>query len=168
MKTVRIKVYSFNELSEEAKSKAVEKLADINNCVISFNYNDAHETIKKFNELFNLKEGNHSFLEYYDGYIDDDILNLCNEPLNEYINSKIDIDKYQDCLLTGHCYDISMLFNLKHADKNTTLKECFDNCFASIKKTLQDEEDYLQSREAIEETILANDYQFLIDGTMFN
>ena len=60
-KTIRTKVYSFNELNDEAKQVAIqwyrEKILDT-----YFIYDEAHKSVKAFHELFGIKEGSRSFL----------------------------------------------------------------------------------------------------------
>lgn len=83
MRTIRTKIYKFEELSEEAKQNAIEK--ERNNLCIDFIYDEAYETVKAFNELFNLSEGRKSWLDCYTLNIDDSILELKGFRLQKYI-----------------------------------------------------------------------------------
>jgi|TARA_R110000782_G_C14632191_1_gene394562 hypothetical protein len=63
MRTVRTKIYSFNELTEEAKQNAVNQYRN-NNLNHDFIYDDAYKTVREFNKLFELKEGSRSWLDF--------------------------------------------------------------------------------------------------------
>jgi hypothetical protein len=84
MRTIRTKIYSFNELSKEAQEKAIENFRN-NNLTFDFIYSDAESTVKAFCEAFNVKTGNHSWLDCNTSNIDDDILNLTGLRLRKYI-----------------------------------------------------------------------------------
>ena len=73
------------------------------------------------------------------------------------------------------CYDDNMLeplykfmeqYNHKQ-DQHTTIEDLFTECFEALRITLEREEEYLNSDEAIIETIEANDYEFLATGKLF-
>lgn len=164
MKTITIEAFEFNELSEDAKQYAIRKNYTINEDTVHHFYNDAYETVKKFNELFNIKEGRNSWLDYSISHIDDEILELSNDKLKEYINSRIDIENYQNCLLTGVCYDINILEPIYRPDKNQTFEDCIELCFKALEKSLNNEQDYFYSEDAIIEAIRANEFIFTKEG----
>lgn len=83
MKTVEIKIYSFAELSEEAKQTAINNYREIND--VSYIYDEAHATVKAFHAIFNTKEGRQSWLDVYTDHIDNTILNLKGFRLRKYI-----------------------------------------------------------------------------------
>ena len=83
MRTVRTKVYKFNELVVDAQQNAIEQKRE--NVNTDFIYDDAHETVKAFNELFNLPEGSRSWLDCNTSKIDDSILELKGLRLQKYI-----------------------------------------------------------------------------------
>ncbi len=83
MRTIRTKVYSFDELSEEGKQTAINQQR--NNVETDFIYDEAHDTVKAFNELFNLKKGNRSWLDADFSNTDEDIQNLKGLRLQKYI-----------------------------------------------------------------------------------
>ena len=83
MRTVKTKVYLFNELSEEAKETAIENYRnkDYDNSVY---YDDITESVKAVIDLFNLSTGR----EYSDirtDSIDDTILELSGARLYTYL-----------------------------------------------------------------------------------
>jgi hypothetical protein len=83
-RTIEVKLYSFEELSEEAKQVAIKKFRgdgiDISHC-----YDDAHESVKKFHEMFGSEEGYRSWLDVRTGHIDDNILELSGNRLRTYL-----------------------------------------------------------------------------------
>jgi len=84
MKTIEVKIYSFDELTEDAKKVAIENYKN-NNLTFDFIYSDAEKTVEAFCEAFNVKIGRHSWLDCNTSHIDDDILNLNGLRLRKYI-----------------------------------------------------------------------------------
>jgi len=83
MKTVTIEVFTFAELIETAKQKAISNFRN-KNYDNSFYFDEIIETVKKVIELFNLKTGR----EYSDiktSHIDDTILELKGVRLFKYL-----------------------------------------------------------------------------------
>ncbi len=83
MKTVSIKLYSFDELSEKAKQYAINRERE--NLSRDYIYDDAEKTVDRFNEIFNVKQGRNSWLEFSLSHLDDNILNLKGQRLRTYI-----------------------------------------------------------------------------------
>ena len=221
MKTIRIKIYKFEELSKEAKSNALAKFRS-KGIETQYIYDDAHSTVKAFNSIFGLKEGYNSWLDCYTAHLEDDILNLSGLRLRKYIlNNYFDtlfINKYLKSIvyddypnkntpfnkktsvihsgkntgkifvsfyscykkevgynLTGVCYDYNILqpiydfLDLRDLNEinSVTFESLLNDCFSNLKTALQTEEDHLYSDEGIEKEILANDYDFLKDGTQY-
>ena len=82
MKTVEIKIYSFDELSEKAKEKAINNFRNTHDNYHIFS--EIIDTCKKVAALFGLKFGR-EYATLLTGHIDDDILNLSGERLYKYI-----------------------------------------------------------------------------------
>lgn len=81
MRTVEVCLYKFDELSEQAQRKALDNYE----VETQFYWNEAHETVKKFHDLFGTKEGIHSWLDIRTGHIDSDIMELSGFRLQKYI-----------------------------------------------------------------------------------
>lgn len=98
MKTLKINVYSYNELNKQAKEKAINNY--LMNADNSFIYNDIINTIKEFNNLFNLSTGNDYFK--YTINADTEVMNLKGLRLRKYIINNFDYvlfkPKYIKCL----------------------------------------------------------------------
>jgi len=84
MRTIRTKIYSFDELSEAAKQNAIRHYQN-DHLTFDHIYHDAKNTIDAFCEAFNVKTGSHSWLDCNTSNIDDDILNLTGLRLRKYI-----------------------------------------------------------------------------------
>jgi len=143
MRTIRIKLYKFNELSESAKEKAIE---DYRN---KSDYNDYSEeiteSVKAVIELFNLKTGR-SWDDIRTSHIDDSILELKGVRLYKYIENNYYNDlftpKYigsKDRKITGKQFifearkdhkgnDYTMIFSkLKRNNSCPLTGVCYDN-----------------------------------------
>jgi len=83
MRTIRTKIYSFDELGTEAKENALNQYRN-NNLNHDFIYNDAYKTVKVFNEVFDLKEGRNSWLDFSTNF-ENDIEDLKGLRLQKYI-----------------------------------------------------------------------------------
>ena len=218
MRTIRTKVYSFNELSNEAQQTAIEKFRN-NGIETDFIYDDAEKTVEAFNSLFGTSSGRDSWLDVNTNNFDDDVLNLKGFRLQKYlwnnyynalfkpkflnaiadnkilIHPCIEVHKYDvskgarcsssnfyysriqkttSCVLTGVCYDDDLLqpiydFLLKRDFSNCTITfyHLLNDCFESLKNSIENEIDYRNTDEAIIEDLEANDYDFLKDGTQY-
>ena len=175
MKIIETKVYQFDELTESAKEKAIEELYDIN---VDFDwwdctYEDA-KTIGLDISGFDLGRSN-----------------FCAGDLIE------DIEKVVDLIIENHgkaCQTFRDARQYKKdrtelvikfsdgIDTNTVAEDneddfdddCDELDAEFLKSLLEDyriilskEYDYLTSREAIEDTIKANEYDFAEDGKLF-
>jgi len=193
MRTVRTKVYSFNELSNEAQQKAIEKYRNGSEIYLDFFNDAAIEQINNSGFYDDIK------LQYSLGYSQGDGLSFsCKriewktiEPLFTEVlgqgkekTAKL-IFEYCSFICKGndgrYCFasknDIDFTFenynreyqNIKEVVGNVLTK--IENKYLELCKQLEkqgySEIEYQQSDEAIKETILANDYEFTKDGTQF-
>lgn len=156
MKTVNLNLYSFNELSDDAKQKAIESLSDIN---VDFEwwdwvYGDASDIGLNITG-FDLGRG-----AYVNG---------------EFINNAIDtaqmiISEHGE---TCETYKTAQKFI---GDSGITNEDDFEDLEDEFLKSLcedyriilRNEYEYLTSEEAIIDTITANDYYFTEDGKLSN
>jgi hypothetical protein len=82
------------------------------------------------------------------------------------------IIKENCCVLTGVCYDNDILqpiydfLKLRNFD-NTNFEDLLQNCYDSLKKSIDSEIEYSYSEESIKENIIANDYDFLSTGEKY-
>lgn len=213
MKTIEIKILTFEELSQEAKETAIQQFRERQQH--DFIYEDARATVEAFNKVFNIEEGRRSWLDYSISHIEDNILELSGIRLRTYIinNFYNDIFKpkfikslkntearhrnvknktYKNgnksafyysainvsidgCPLTGMCYDYDMLkpiyefleFKDIEKCKNTTFADLIEDCFYTIKKTIENEIEYRESDEGIIEEIESQNLEFTEDGKRY-
>lgn len=148
MRTVRIKVYKFDELSKPAQEKVIEDLYDINTAEDWWNY--IYEDAKNVHidvSSFNLQHG------------------VCKI---QFLDKPI---KTASSIIVNHgemCYT----YKLAKAYLRDWISDGLDEQFRlslqrEYLRMLRAEFEYLQSEEAIVETIKANDYEFTGDGEFY-
>lgn len=175
MKTVTITLYKFDELPAKVQEKVISKYSNIN---VDYDwwdyiYDDAWNINLKIKEFdLDRKYDIRGSLMYDAGDTasiivtnhgsDTDTYQLAEQYLENY--NKI-IDKYCDTR------DINDIANDKYEDFVEELEpynEQFEvdllNCYWRM---LRDEYEYLTSGEQIKETLIANEYDFTIDGEIY-
>ncbi len=162
MRTIRTKVYKFNELTEEGQQKAIENLSDIN---VDYSwwestYEDAANIGLKITS-FDLDRNRHAKGEF--------ITSAAETAELIQSNHGKDCETYKTA--TTFLNDLNELTgkheNIEDVNEND-IEELEDEFLKSLLEDysimLQKECDYLQSKEAIIETIEANDYEFYANG----
>lgn len=171
MKTKTINIYSFNELSEEAKQKAIEEFYDINVC---FNwwestYEDAKNIGIKINS-FDLERNRHAkgdFL-YSACEVAANILKEHGENCETYKTAETFIEEWQP-IFNDYMNEESEYFESRESEgklqdiESDFLESLLEDYAMILEKDFQ----YLMSKEAIIETIEANEYEFYEDGTLY-
>lgn len=204
-RTIRTKVYKFDELSEAAQQKAVDNCRSMFAEDSAFSYDEAYETVKEFHDIFGTKEGRNSWLDINFGSIEDNVLELKGLRLRKYIwnnyKCRLFSGKYystvgrydangkyhyksrksrviieHSCELTGVCWDEFLLQPIYEfldwklrPDYNSYMdfEALVNDCFDSLRKALEAEEEYRCSDEYVREEIIANEYEFTKDGNRF-
>lgn len=85
MKTIEINLYKFDELSEQAKQRAIEN-ERLNGIDTSFIYDEARNKVEWFCDIFNCFSDSRNWLEY--NYFDaehEEILSFTDERLRKFI-----------------------------------------------------------------------------------
>lgn len=175
MKTVRIKVYKFNELNEKAQQKALLDLCYINVEYDwwQFTYDDA-KTIGLKITGFDIDRGN-----YCEGELMQSLSEVCylifenhGEHCETYKTAKAYLAEWAK-LVKEHSdgVDIDKVSEDKEYEFDELADELEEQFRMSLcedyKIILQHEYEYLTSEEAIKETIIANEYDFTADGKLF-
>ena len=188
MRTIRTKIYKFEELSKESQANAIDKMREINT-----EYDDWYECIfEGFQETLTEAGFLDATIQFsgfwsqgdglcFDAKIDASkfattidekrVVNLID---NSYI-SEFTIEKtsyanhyshektrFVDYDATDYNNINKVLENLCEKIEVKRLELCKD-----FYNTLQKDYYYLQSDEVVKETILCNEYEFLKDGTQF-
>lgn len=94
MRTVEVNVYSFEELSSKAKAIAIENYR--NRMSHDHVWDEAHDSVVAFHEVFKTDGGRNSWLEFTTSNIEDDVLELSGLRLHKYI-----INNYWNNLFKG-------------------------------------------------------------------
>ena len=171
MKTIRIKVYSFNELSNEGKQKAIAQFSDIN-VIDSFWYESIYEDAK----MIGLKIDSFEADRYCNGHF----VLAANEVAQNIFNEHgKDCDTYKTA--ENFMNDWQPVFNeymdesnenyesSNSEEKMIELEDTFLNSLCEdYRIILRNEYEYQTTDKAIIETIESNDYQFTKDGKQFN
>jgi len=108
MRTIRIKVYKFDELSDKAKQKAIDHYRN-NWLDTGYIYDEAHNTVKAFHDVFGTEAGRDSWLDIRTGHIDDSIMELSGQRLATYI-----WNNYKTSLYKGKYYNLNSKKQIKH------------------------------------------------------
>jgi hypothetical protein len=175
MRTIEVQLFEFSELSEEAKKKAIQAMADIN---VDYQwwestYADA-ETVGLKLTGFDLDRNRHATGEF----ITDAVSCACGitENHGEACETYKTARKYLDEIARIEAIRDGMTEEEKEEcyfspDYEDAEQEANDDFLKSILEDysiiLQHECEYLQSEEAIIETIKANQYEFTQDGHQY-
>ena len=171
MRQETINLYSFNELSEEAKQKVIEKSYDIN---VNYNwwkntYEDAKNIGLKINS-FDLERNRHAkgdFL-YSACEVAANILKEHSENCETYKTAENFLKEWQP-IFNDYTNEESEYFESREAEgKLQDIESDFlESLLEDYAMILEKECQYLMSKEAIIETIEANEYEFYEDGTLY-
>lgn len=176
MRTVRTKVYSFEELNQDAQQLALDFNRDINvgSDWWAGTYEDAENIGLKITS-FDLDRNKHAegnlLNDEYSVAVDIannhgeecetfkiavKFIEFWNEAVKLHSNG-VNMEKVED----GKEHDFD-----NYVDEAVTkFKQDLLNAYADI---LQNECEYLQSDEAVKETLISNDYEFTANGNIFN
>jgi len=171
MRTVRTKVYSFNELSNEAQQTAINNMSDINvnHDWWTSTYEDAENIGLKITS-FNLDRNRNATGEFSLSACEvaQNVFNEHGEDCETYKTAQKFIEVWQP-IFDDYMDENSE--NYESQELENELQQLEDNFLNELVEDysiiLQNESEYLQSDEAIKETILANDYEFTKDGNQF-
>ena len=159
MRTVETALYTFDELSEESKEKAIEELHDINmhDSWYEYLYDDALSVgLKITDSNMNPDWAKGSFTESAI-----DVANAIIVNHGENCGTRILADKFASDYVEID-WD-----NEDHEEKHSELSEEFrKDLLSEYAELLSKEYDYLTSVESISECIIANGYEFTINGKL--
>jgi hypothetical protein len=175
MKTIEIKIYKFAELSEQAKQNAINNLIDINvnHNWWEFIYEDANNIGLKITslDLDRNRHANGKFI-YSAEECANKIIKEHGEQCETYKTAlkyledrKKLVSKYSD----GKKLDIVIEENYYEFDNECDEldEEFLNNILEDYSIMLQNECEYLQTDEAIIDTIEANEYDFTENGKLY-
>lgn len=101
-RTIRIKLYKFNELNEKAQEKAIEHYrVNYSPDDVTRDYEEMHDSVKAFHDIFGTREGGRSWLDVYCDHISDNVMELKGLRLRTYI-----INNFWHHLYKGKYYSL--------------------------------------------------------------
>jgi hypothetical protein len=170
MRVIETKVYKFDELSDEAKEKAIEKLSDINVDYEWWNgvYMDAENIGLKIDE-FDIDRGSyaHGNFTLSANEVAQNILNDHGENCETYKTAENFMKEWQP-IFDSYMDSLSPDYESQESEDklNDLESEFLKSLLEDYRIMLSHEYDYLTSAEAIRETIEANEYEFTEDGKL--
>lgn len=170
MRTKTITLYSFDELSEEGKKKAIENLYDLNimHDWWESTYEDAERIGLKISS-FDIDRGNYCQGEFIKEAekVASLILENHGEECETYKTAKTFIDEYKPKKEKFESENEGFYF--EHENEGADLQsEFLKSLLEDYRIILQKEYEYLTSEEQIIESIKANEYTFTENGKLEN
>ena len=156
MRTIQTEVYKYAELSDDAKEKAREWYCTGMEYPW---YAESQESIKAFCDQFGVKVVDYSYGPFsYNNYVKTDVesANFRGFKLKSFDREKF---------LTGYCLDNTLSYTFYDEFKRTgDALQAFKNAIDAAVSDIVSDAEYQYSDEAVEEAIIANDYEFLESG----
>ena len=174
MQTITINLYKFSELSEEAKSIAIENLYSINtdNDWWYSTYEDAAQVNLKI-KGFDIDRGSYVKAEFIESANNTAELILMNhgESCETYKTAKIFLQDYNELVAKySDGVKTNVVTEENEYDFDNEVDDLENDFLQSISEDyriiLSNEYDYLTSEKSIIETIEANEYDFTEDGQL--
>ena len=165
MRTIKKTVYKFDELSEDAQKQAIQNLWDINvtHEWWDFTYADAEEIGLKING-FDIGRASYVDAEFL-WFADDvakTIIENHGEQCETYKDAQCFLDEYKT--LKEQFKDDEWMFDQEVEELSDLFLKQLQEDYRIM---LRNEYEYLTSKEAIVETIEANEYEFYENGEFF-
>lgn len=176
MRTIRTKVYTFNELNKEGQQKAIELNSDINvdHDWWIWTYEDAETAGLKLTG-FNLEYNPIADGKFIESSYDcaNKIIKNHGETCESYKLAEQFIKEWDEAVvLHSNGIQTDKVMEGKEYDFDYYMEDREEQFLKDIlyyyADYLQKEFEYLQSEEAIKETLINNDYEFLSTGKMFS
>jgi len=187
MKTItkEYNVYTFNELTQEAKDKALQ---NNNNDMIEYSWwDDAIKTLEEWCKFFwgtfdyRQIDWLESYRNEYSVIIPYYIEEESEDDLKKYIMKQVNYGsaKYRKtwetslywCILTWYCLDDDFMIPINDfiewRVQYDTLEEILLDCVSKVLKSAKNDYEYTLWEEYFTEECEANEYTFLEDGTLF-
>jgi hypothetical protein len=174
MKTVTVTLFAINELTDEVKSKVLDKFRDINVNDDWWDsiYDDAKEIGLKITS-FNIDRNRHAEGKFLlaANEVAQNILNNHGENCETYKTASSFMEYWQPVFNDYiHMDESSKKHESEEAEEE--LQEMEDSFLDSLLEDysimLQKQYEFLMEDEAVEETLTINEYQFLENGKRFN
>ena len=158
MRTESINIYTFDELSPDAKERARNKHREHMEYPW---FNDVISSLKSFCDEFGVTVTGYHFSDDYRASIDTDVMS------SHFRGFKLkDFDR--EAMPTGFCFDNDLRYTFADEFKRTgnayaAFDKALDVFLDAVRKDIQ----WHYSDECIDETIIANGYEFTENGEMY-
>lgn len=191
--TVKTKVYKFDELSDKAKEKALEQFRDIN--TDDNWYESVYETWKEKLEAMGYSDAEIMFSGFWsqgDGasFTCDSIdllkwlkchrrtgyYRILVKPIKEYSQLTASIERNNShyvhersisAVIHDDIYESNDKIEKKYIELEKELDLDAETLSSEIYKSLEKEYNYLSSDECVTEMIIANEYEFTVEGKQY-
>lgn len=194
MRTITFKTYTFDELTPEAREKAIENVrdgvADINQCFVNdelcegLKYLESAMSIKlrdaeidawsyRFNfvmkdEWKDLEDDPRFLCRYLDRLADNTWEGKYYSKRQKSRTSKVLFSHWQfSGMWYNEAFSREMNWRFEYVRDGFSIREFVDSVLTEFFIAGQRELEYCYTDEAITDTILANNYEFLENGTMY-
>lgn len=172
MRTIEIKLYSFDELSEDAKQNAINNLQDINlhHDWYEHIYYNAQNIGIKING-FDIDRGSYCEIENFNDWhiVAEKIIEEHGETCETYKIAEAFLKERDEIIDTAERdengdFSDEYQVDCELDDLEENFKNDLSECYLNI---LRHEYEYLSSEDAIIETIKANEYDFTEEGKIY-
>lgn len=177
MRTIKQRIYQFDELSQEAKEKAREWYRRNDPYRNEYIDGECRASLQAFEEYFPIHVTGWVISPWGRSYVrfhmtcDPEIAELKGVRLWKYLKANYPISS-KDCPFTGVCYDEDLLDPVRkfmdRPDLHTDFQELMRDCLDSWKNASIGELEYRDTNEYIDEEIRGNKYEFFEDGTRYH
>lgn len=194
MRTITFKTYNFDELTPEAREKAIEnvrdRVADINQCSVNDELCEGLRDLEKAMSIKLLDADIDAWSYRFrfvmkDGWkdLEDDPRFLCRyldrladntwmgKYYSKYPKSRTSKVLFSDWQVSGmwydHAFSKEMDRRFEYVRDGFSIREFVDSVLTEFFIAGQRDMEHCYTDEAIADTILANDYEFLEDGRIY-
>ena len=177
MREITQKIYTYDELSYEAKEKA--RIDWLKNAYFHYG-DDLIASLDNFEKEFPIQINDWEYDEWncrvsYELLLDDyEDYEIKGEELKkyllEYYEKFTEDTKEKCCPLTGCCSDYAVLDPIYEFIKNPTdidFRELLESCIDNFEEVVVKEYEYFNSEDFFEEECYQCEFEFFEDGTMY-
>jgi hypothetical protein len=174
MRTKTLNIYTYEELTPEAREKACEQYRQAG---MDYHWSDEwRDSLKGFSDTFPIRlrtweVSTHSHTSFNFGMTNDNIEDVKGVRLYKYLQNNYNMKDLLsgNCPFTGYCGDESFLAPLQAFMKkpdNRTFRELMNDCLENGFSDWQKDMEYQESDDYIADHLIINGYEFEEDGTM--